>query len=76
MQIKTVKVIHGEARIAKNTGEFVQYTVGYEADVSADDDAQECHKQLMERAIRAVRLLHGDAIFGVELTITADIAPF
>ncbi len=83
MRITKVAVEYSELR---STGhpEFgnKRYGVGYEAEVSEDDGtgirdaAQVCRCKLMERAMRDVKLLHGDKVGCVELKIHTHDVPF
>ena len=80
MRIKTVNVNYGEGRVCGSDRAW--YSVGYEAEVFEEDAtdtgdaAQVVHGRLMERAIRAVKLLHGDTVEDVQLKICVSKCPF
>lgn len=70
MRLLKVAVEHAESRSTKYPDYTnKRYGVTYTAEVAMGEDWQKCRRELMEKAIRDVRLLHGDEIQDVILNV-------
>jgi hypothetical protein len=65
MKINEVKVSYSELRSQNFTN--TKYEIGYNAEIYEGESVDDCRRQLLEKAIKEVKLLHGDEIEDVRL---------
>lgn len=78
MKIKTVTVEYKELRSAGYPN-FSNKSFGicYSAEVESFDDPEDVKRKLLEKAIKEVKLLHGDKIDNFQLSLfRVDEVPF
>lgn len=69
--MRITKVICGYSELRTGSPEFgnKRYAINYEAEVDESENYRACRCHLMEKAIHDVKLLHGDNIQDVKLTV-------
>ena len=75
MKVKSFKVGYKELRSANFDNKC--YEIAYEVELEPEDDLTTVRRKYLERAIKEVKMLHGDICEGdkVELVVRKDI-PF